>query len=122
MTNEYKAGKLSIIKCDQCRDGYLIIKPSQKEDYFLGCTNYKPNGTGCNRTMTKGYYYKIMNYPDDPASFAADADDTLPLPPEPTAAPRSTAYAIPELLPVIIEKAVISAKDPMIESANELLL
>ena len=121
MTNEYKAGKLSIIKCDQCRDGYLIIKPSQKEDYFLGCTNYKPNGTGCNRTMTKGYYYKIMNYPDDPASFAADADDTLPLPPEPTAAPRSTAYAIPELLPVIIEKAVISAKDPMIESANELL-
>ncbi len=121
MTNEYKAGKLSIIKCDQCRDGYLIVKPSQKGDYFLGCTNYKPNGTGCNRTMTKGYYYKIMNYPDDPASFAADADDTLPLPPEPTAAPRSTAYAIPEFLPVIIEKAEITNKDPMIERANELL-
>ena len=29
MTNEYKAGKLSIIKCDQCRDGYLIVKPGR---------------------------------------------------------------------------------------------
>ena len=121
MTNEYKADKLSIIKCDQCRDGYLIVKPSQKDDYFLGCTNYKANGKGCNRTMTKGYYYKIMNYPDDPASFVADADDALPLPPEPPAAPRSAVYAIPEVLPVIIEKAEITNKDPMIERANELL-
>ena len=41
MTNEYRAGKLSIMKCDQCRDGYLIVKPAKDNNYFLGCTNYK---------------------------------------------------------------------------------
>ena len=37
MTNEYKAGKMSIIKCDQCRDGYLIVRQAKNNDYFLGC-------------------------------------------------------------------------------------
>ena len=41
MTNEYGAGKLSIMKCDQCRDGYLIVKPAKDGNFFLGCTNYK---------------------------------------------------------------------------------
>lgn len=62
MTNEYKAGKLAICKCDQCRDGYLIVKPA-KGDYFLGCTNYRKDKTGCSRTMTRRYYYSMMNYP-----------------------------------------------------------
>ncbi len=26
MTNDYRAGKLAIQKCDKCRDGYLIVK------------------------------------------------------------------------------------------------
>lgn len=51
MTNEYKAGAISIRKCDKCRDGYLIVK-SSKNGYFLGCTNYKPDKTGCNNTVS----------------------------------------------------------------------
>ena len=46
MTNNYQAGKLSIQKCDKCRDGYLIVKQGRDKDFFLGCTNYKQNGTG----------------------------------------------------------------------------
>ncbi len=60
MTNEYKAGKLSIMKCDQCRDGYLIIKPGKENRYFLGCTNYKKDGTGCGRFITPKYYYEML--------------------------------------------------------------
>ena len=51
MTNEIAAGKLSIQKCDKC-DGYLIAKPNgDRTDYFLGCTNFKSNRTGCNNTI-----------------------------------------------------------------------
>jgi Superfamily I DNA and RNA helicases len=65
MTNEYKAGKLSIIKCDQCRDGYLIVKPGRdKTSYMLGCTNYKKDGTGCGRLMSPKYYYEYMGIKD----------------------------------------------------------
>lgn len=65
MTNEYKAGKMSIIKCDQCRDGYLIVRPAKNNDYFLGCTNYKKDGTGCNRNMARKYFYQYMGIADD---------------------------------------------------------
>ena len=65
MTNEYKAGKLSIIKCDQCRDGYLIVKPGRdKTSYMLGCTNYKKDGTGCHRLMSPKYFYDYMGIKD----------------------------------------------------------
>lgn len=57
MTNQYAAGKLAIQKCDKCRDGYLIVKPGQNGDWFLGCTNYKRNKTGCNNVMSKQDYY-----------------------------------------------------------------
>lgn len=62
MTNEYKADKLSIVKCDQCRDGYLIVKPGKANEYFLGCTNYKKDGTGCNNVIWKKHFYEIMSY------------------------------------------------------------
>lgn len=62
MTNCCQAGKLSIQKCDSCRDGYLIVKPGKPDGYFLGCTNYKPNGTGCQKTVGKKYYYSLMGY------------------------------------------------------------
>lgn len=65
MTNEYKAGKLSIVKCDCCRDGYLIVKPGKEKDYFLGCTNYKKDGTGCNNVIRKKRFYEMMNYTQD---------------------------------------------------------
>ena len=65
MTNEYSAGKLSIIKCDQCRDGFLIVKPGkEKTSYMLGCTNYKKDGSGCSRVMSPRYFYERMNISD----------------------------------------------------------
>lgn len=62
MTNDYRAGKLCIQKCDKCRDGYLVVKSSKENGYFLGCTNYKTNGTGCNKSIGMKYYYDQMGY------------------------------------------------------------
>ena len=62
MTNDYRAGKMSIQKCDKCRDGYLIVKQGTDNGFLLGCTNYKPNGTGCNKTINKKYFYEQMKY------------------------------------------------------------
>lgn len=62
MTNEYKAGKLCIMKCDQCRDGYLIVKPAKNVGYFLGCTNYKADKTGCSNIIWKQQYYDMHPY------------------------------------------------------------
>lgn len=72
MTNDYKAGKLAIQKCDKCRDGYLIVKLGQGRGsgYFLGCTNYSDKGTGCSKMMSKGAYYEQMGYkPDDEVEY-----------------------------------------------------
>jgi DNA helicase IV len=66
MTNEYKADKLSIVKCDRCRDGYLIVKPGKSNEYFLGCTNYKKDGTGCSNIIRKKQFYEIMSYELEP--------------------------------------------------------
>lgn len=60
MTNEYKAGKLSILKCDQCCDGYLIVKPGKENGYILGCTNYKKDGTGCSKIVGQKQYYDML--------------------------------------------------------------
>ena len=68
MTNEYKAGKLSILKCDQCRDGYLIAKPGKDGSYFLGCTNYKKDGTGCGKIIWKQQYLDLAELESDPQS------------------------------------------------------
>lgn len=62
MTNDVKAGKLSIMKCEKCVDGYLVIKPGNADGYFLGCTNYKPNKTGCNKSISKKAYYEMNGY------------------------------------------------------------
>lgn len=68
MTNDYRAGKMSIQKCDKCRDGYLVVKQGRDSGFFLGCTNYKPNGTGCNKMINKRYFYEQMGYEmKDPA-------------------------------------------------------
>lgn len=56
---------MSIIKCDSCRDGYLIVKPGRGENaYNLGCTNYKKDGTGCGRLMNAQYFYNYMGITD----------------------------------------------------------
>ncbi|MCD8205970.1 MAG: UvrD-helicase domain-containing protein [Clostridia bacterium] len=58
ITNDLSGGKLSIRKCTQC-DGYLIVKNRKDtNDYFLGCTGYKEDGTGCNVTMSPGEYFR----------------------------------------------------------------
>lgn len=59
MTNNLKGGDLPIMKCNECRDGYLIVKEG-KEAPLLGCTNYKEDKTGCNHFMTRDYYLKFM--------------------------------------------------------------
>ena len=59
LTNDLNGNKdkLSISKCPDCHDGYLIVKPiknkdlATKGDRMLGCTNYKKDGTGCNFSM-----------------------------------------------------------------------
>lgn len=61
MTNELRAGKLSIMKCDRCRDGYLVIKPGKSGEHFLGCTNYKKDGTGCDNVIWKKQYYDLIS-------------------------------------------------------------
>ena len=66
MTNDLKAGKMQIMKCDQCIDGYLIVKP-WKDTFVLGCTNYKQDGTGCNNIITRDKYYELTSLtPDKP--------------------------------------------------------
>lgn len=67
MTNDMRAGKLAITKCDKCVSGYLIAKSSAENGYFLGCTNYKANQQGCNNTISKSDYYLMMNLSQEPA-------------------------------------------------------
>lgn len=66
MTNDINGGKMAIQKCDKCRDGYLIVKNSKHNGYFLGCTNFKKDKTGCDKSISKSMYYTQMGYlPDD---------------------------------------------------------
>lgn len=47
MTNNTKAMK-DIYKCNQCSDGYMIVKPMKNSDKFLyGCTNYSNVDNPC---------------------------------------------------------------------------
>lgn len=59
MTNNLRGGDLSIIKCDRCVGGYLIVKEGSGAP-FLGCTNYRPDKTGCDRILTKDQYYRAI--------------------------------------------------------------
>ena len=60
VTNDLKGGKMSISKCPNCVDGYLIVKnrKDNKDSDFriLGCSNYKADGTGCNTMMLPSNY------------------------------------------------------------------
>lgn len=76
MTNDLKAGKMQIMKCDQCQDGYLIAKP-WKDGYVLGCTNYKEDGTGCNNFIRKEKYYEMLSLtPDKPIKAKTKIKDS----------------------------------------------
>ena len=69
MTNDRRGGIMTILKCGYCKDGYLIVKTSTdpNKQPFLGCTNYKANGAGCNNTIPNRYYKKYM--PDNMRSL-----------------------------------------------------
>ena len=59
LTNNLRGGTLPILKCDRCNDGYLIVKfGKDRQEPFLGCTNYKADKTGCDGFMTREYYEK----------------------------------------------------------------
>ena len=70
MTNDVRGGKLSIQKCDKCRDGYLIVKQARDSGFLLGCTNYNRNGTGCNNVVNKKLFYDQMGYEMEEAEAA----------------------------------------------------
>lgn len=55
LSNNLIGGKMSIQKCTKCVDGYLIIK-TKNEHPFLGCTNYKTDGSGCCNTLSQKDY------------------------------------------------------------------
>ncbi len=54
ITNNLRGGDLTIMKCDKCHDGYMIVKDGPNGP-VLGCTNYKTDGTGCNNLMNPEY-------------------------------------------------------------------
>lgn len=58
MTNNLKGGILPIMKCDKCRDGYMIVKEG-KGLPFLGCTNYNADNSGCNNMISQKDYLRI---------------------------------------------------------------
>ncbi|MBO5124699.1 MAG: UvrD-helicase domain-containing protein [Spirochaetaceae bacterium] len=76
MTNEIRAGKLSIQKCDKC-DGYLIAKPTKNGGYFLGCTNYTQDNKGCDNKIWKEEFYRTNGLtlePVDPVKIPKGID------------------------------------------------
>lgn len=60
MTNDKREKEMSIHKCDWCKDGYLVVKNNNNQ-YFLGCTNYKNDNSGCNRSINKTQYKFWVN-------------------------------------------------------------
>ncbi len=60
MTNDLRGGNMSILKCDKCQDGYLIVKEGKVKP-ILGCTNFKADKTGCNRVITPKYYENMLS-------------------------------------------------------------
>ncbi|MDY4674877.1 MAG: UvrD-helicase domain-containing protein [Treponema sp.] len=67
MTNEVRAGKLSVQQCSKC-DGYLIAKPTKNGGFFLGCTNYSQDGKGCDNKIWKEEYYRTNGLTLEPVA------------------------------------------------------
>lgn len=109
MTNEYNAGKLCIMKCDKCRDGYLVVKPAKTSDYFLGCSNYKVDKTGCNNSISKAVYYQTHGYPPDPIVKEVAVSRSEPVPytkPQPVEKQPASPPEVKDLQPKILKEVV----------------
>lgn len=61
MTNDRRGGNMSVHKCDWCQDGYLVVKYGSRS-YFLGCTNYKEDKSGCSRMLDAQQYSAWLNH------------------------------------------------------------
>lgn len=129
MTNKYEAGKLSIIKCDQCRDGFLIVKPGGKKfPFMLGCTNYKKDGTGCSRVMSPNYFYEYMKIKDDIPAAPVNIPRGQDIEPKTKDDNNKVIDSKPEPKETIDERVVIKSPDIMPEilykgaDLNEILL
>ena len=74
LSNDLRGGRMSILKCDQCTDGYLIVKGNRTKGgtAFLGCTNYRADGTGCMNTMSWKKYAALF----EPGSAGAETSQT----------------------------------------------
>ena len=77
ITNDLMGGKMSISKCPNCEDGYLVVKKRKTKndtnERVLGCTNYKPDGTGCNTIMFP--YNYTQNRDELPIKFHDENND-----------------------------------------------
>ncbi len=49
MTNSQECLQ-DIHKCERCEDGYMIVRKSQKNHFFFGCTNFATQGIRCSYT------------------------------------------------------------------------
>ncbi|MDD2518702.1 MAG: UvrD-helicase domain-containing protein, partial [Bacilli bacterium] len=51
-TNSLKCKK-NITTCNKCDNGFLVVKQNSKDkSYFMGCTNYKDDKSGCNNVKS----------------------------------------------------------------------
>lgn len=87
ITNDIDGGDLSIQKCDRCKDGYLIVKKGNS-GAVLGCTNYKSDGKGCDRLMSRDYYFRWL-------TTGYEEDDSINKP----SYPKEIKEVIPEVVP-----------------------
>lgn len=74
LTNDLRGGKLSISKCPKCEDGFLVVKKSKNNSRFLGCTNYKEDGTGCNYILNQANYTQDKILLENSLSNGVDID------------------------------------------------
>ncbi len=101
MTNDKRGGELSIQKCDWCKDGYLVVKKGRTE-YILGCTNYKPDKSGCGRLLSQEHYRVWRKEDFGVEDLSKDKPAYFRIPESSAANPQS-----PEMIPA---KASASAK------------
>lgn len=60
ITNDLHGGVMSILKCDKCQDGYMIVKQTKDGGTILGCTNYRKDKTGCNNVIDFDAYKSLL--------------------------------------------------------------
>lgn len=97
MTNDRRGGELSIHKCDWCEDGFLIVK-SGKSGFFLGCTNYKDDKSGCGRMLNRDHYqaWKKKDFGTEdpsvskPSFFRPTENDSISIPEQKTTDDKKT--------------------------------